>query len=231
MSRRAFSLIELLVVLVILTILMALLMTAVQRVRMAANRTVCANNLHQIALAIYVYHDANRVLPYARLCPEPWLGGKDPFCLNLPSPDTYTGPDEVWWAPYDNRPGTDPTQALSDYTPHGILWDYLEGQPRTFRCPDGIDTTQGSPTQGKMFQVSYTLNPAMGGKRLEDVSFRGNFAWDHMDLPNCGTVQGHWTAWQADSQQVAGRHEPPRHGGVLNSVGAGGAVSARRLDE
>jgi prepilin-type N-terminal cleavage/methylation domain-containing protein len=79
--RGAFTLIELLVVIAIFVVLFGLMLAAVQRVREAANRTSCINNLRQLGLAYNEYRLDHQVFPPLAISDPSRITGWGPFIL------------------------------------------------------------------------------------------------------------------------------------------------------
>jgi len=150
MKRQGFTLIELLVVIAIIAVLIGLLLPAVQKVREAAARMSCSNNLKQMGLAMHNYHDANGKFPAGIVRNQ---GAAPPSTGTYSTPETLTGRRYNWTIaimPYIEQ---DNVYRLWNFTNfninRGLSGDAatLSWRPiKTYQCPSaawqngGVDT-------------------------------------------------------------------------------------------
>src|SRR5262245_35717583 len=128
--RAGFTLIELLVVIAIIAILIGLLLPAVQKVREAAARMQCSNNLKQFGLALHTYHDSVGRFPYLRS--GAGQNRHPGALLILP----YIEQDNIVKVYQSTIPGVNKTDGMNNHTsttPQIVA--ARQASVRTFPCP------------------------------------------------------------------------------------------------
>ncbi|MFO0890038.1 MAG: DUF1559 domain-containing protein [Isosphaeraceae bacterium] len=204
MMRNGFTLIELLVAIAIISTLIALLLPAVQSAREAARRLQCANNLHQVGLAVHAYASAHRVIPTGTyvMCSGQtgWGIGLFVRCTRQP----------FGW-PVMILPELDQQPLYNAINFNCSYWDRQSGPPHLWTMFQTSLSVYQCPSDPDVFATPEDVN-AFDGLTYRDA--RGSYA-------GCAGFRGYWNGndWSGGDGVFISYPYPPTLAGITDGLG------------
>jgi prepilin-type processing-associated H-X9-DG protein len=216
LRRTAFTLLEMLVMIALIAILVGLLLPAIQKVREAANRTSCQNNLRQIGLACFKYADAQGFLPPGYLGPKPVNAQTAGAGANA----QYVGL-MAFLLPHLEQDNV--LQALQ--AAGGPYWNMdVKSTNPTAECPDGTPWFWGPGYPPPTYNIANTRFkalecPSAGAVRSQNAILGLTYFNNPTTVPAGGITLSYWYESYVGSD---GQHIPQEPFGLCNYAGVGG---------
>jgi prepilin-type N-terminal cleavage/methylation domain-containing protein len=213
-GRSGFTLIELLVVIAIIAVMIGLLLPAVQKVREAANRMQCSNNLKQIALAAVNYESVTGLLPPGRNR----ISYCGPLTLLLPYLEQDNLFKQIDPSVYSIQPSTVTTGPDWVNALFPATFSLSRNVIKTFLCPsDTPDDLDISPTSGVYARVVVSGGVALTYYTSSSLVAAGGLPGTTNYVPSCGTV-GHYVVNPPPAPNSTGEYYAQHEGVFVDEI-------------